>query len=77
MIGRTSGASKFNIHKFSEELGLRGMEKVVSTMDDFVIDRLFYLSQCRDLSAWVICLVWVSVIAPAREANSSSPVTAK
>ena len=29
MIGRTSEASRFNIDKFSEVFGLRGMEKVV------------------------------------------------
>ena len=29
MIGRTSGASRFNIDKFSEVLGLRCMKKVV------------------------------------------------
>ena len=35
MIGRTSGASRFNIDKFSEVLRLRGMEKVVGQTDDF------------------------------------------
>ena len=30
MIGRTSGASRFNIEIFSEVLGLRNMEKVIS-----------------------------------------------
>ena len=34
MIGRTSGASRFNIDKFSEVLGLPGMEKVVGKRDD-------------------------------------------
>ena len=43
MIGRTSGASKFNIDKFSEVFWLRGMEKVVGKRDDFVVDALFYL----------------------------------
>ena len=43
MIGRTSGASKFNkIDKFSKVLGLRGMKKVVRKRDDFVVDALFY-----------------------------------
>ena len=42
MFGRTSGASKFNIDKFSEILGLRGVEKVVGKSDDFVMDALFY-----------------------------------
>ena len=42
MIGRTSGASRFNIDKFSEVLWLRGMEKVIGKRDDFVVDALFY-----------------------------------
>ena len=42
MIGRTSGASRFNIDMFSEILGLRGMEKVVDKRDDFVVDAFFY-----------------------------------
>ena len=40
MIGRTGGASRFNIDKFSEVLELRGMEKVVGKRDDFVMDAL-------------------------------------
>ena len=42
MIGRTSGASRFNIDTFSEVLGLRGMEKVIGKRDDFVMNVLFY-----------------------------------
>ena len=42
MIGRTSGASRFNIDKFSEELGLRAMEKVINKRNDFVEDAFFY-----------------------------------
>ena len=42
MIGRTSGASRFNIDKFYEILRLRGMEKVVGKRSDFVVDALFY-----------------------------------
>ena len=42
MIGRTNRASKFNIDKFSEILGLRCIEKVVGKRDDFVMDALFY-----------------------------------
>ena len=38
MIGRTSRASRFNIDKFSEVLGLRCMEKVVGKRDDFAMD---------------------------------------
>ena len=30
MIGRTSGASRFNIDKFSEILGLGDMKRIVS-----------------------------------------------
>ena len=52
----------FNIDKFSHVLGLRGMEKVVSKIDDFVVDALFYLS------TGVICSVLgVPVTARARE----------
>ena len=42
MIGRTSGASRINIDKFSEVLLLRGMEKVVDMKDDVLVDALFY-----------------------------------
>ena len=35
MIERMTGVSRFNIDKFSEVLGLRGMEKVVGKRDDF------------------------------------------
>ena len=42
MIGRTSGASRFNIDTFSEVLGLQCMEKVVGKIDDFVMDAHFY-----------------------------------
>ena len=42
MIGRTSWAIRFNIDKFSEVLGLRGMEKILSKRDDCVEDALFY-----------------------------------
>ena len=52
MIGGTSGVSRFNIDKFSEVLGLRGMERVVGKRDDFVIITIFYLDlvhrfECR------------------------------
>ena len=42
MIGRKIGVSRFNIDKFSEVLGLKGMEKVVGKIDDFVMDALFF-----------------------------------
>ena len=42
MSGRTSGASRFNIDKFSEVLEFRSMEKMVGKRDDFVMDALFY-----------------------------------
>ena len=44
MIRRTSGASRFNIYKFSEVLVLRCMEKVINKRDDFVVDALFYFA---------------------------------
>ena len=47
MIRRTSVASSFNIDKFSEVLGLPGMEKVVGKRDDFVMDARFLI-----LSQW-------------------------
>ena len=47
MIGRLSGASRFNINTFSEVLELRGMEKVVSKRDDFVVDVLFYFERVQ------------------------------
>ena len=47
MIGRTSGASRFNIDKFSEVLGLRGMEKVVGKRYDFVVDAIFYFESVQ------------------------------
>ena len=42
MIGKTSEANRFNMDKFSEIVGLQGMEKVLSKRDDFVIVALFY-----------------------------------
>ena len=42
MIGRRSGAKTFNTDKFSEVLGLRGIEKIVSKRNDLVVDALFY-----------------------------------
>ena len=54
MIERMSGANSFNIYKFSEVLGLRIMEMVISKRDDFVVDELFYLSQCIDFTTGLI-----------------------
>ena len=34
MIGRTGGVSRFNIDKFAEVFGLRGMKKVVDKRDN-------------------------------------------
>ena len=42
MIGRKSAASRFNTDKISEVLELRGMKKVVSKRDNFVVLALFY-----------------------------------
>ena len=47
MIGRTSGASRFNIDTFSEILGLGGVEKVTGKRDDFVVDALFYFESVQ------------------------------
>ena len=47
MIGRTNGASRFNIYTFSEVLGLRSMEKVISKRDDFVVNALFYFESVQ------------------------------
>ena len=47
MIGRTRGASRFNIDTFSEILGLQCMKKVVDKRDDFVMDALFYFESVQ------------------------------
>ena len=52
MIGRTSGASRFNIDKFSEVLGLWSMEKIVSKGDDFVVDQIY--QQLSDISTTIV-----------------------
>ena len=60
MIGRTSGASRFNIDKFSEVWRLRDMEKVVGKhgkRDDFVMDAFFYFELVQRFEYRVICLV--------------------
>ena len=49
MIGRTSGARRFNIDKFSEVLELRCMEKVLGKIDDFVMNVLFYFGPVQRL----------------------------
>ena len=46
-MGRTSEASRFNIEKFPEVLGLRGTEKVVGKRDDFVMNALFYFDRMQ------------------------------
>ena len=45
MIGRTSGARRFNIDTFSEVLGLRCMEKVVGKRE--MMDALFYCASVQ------------------------------
>ena len=54
MIGRTSGASRFNIDQFSEVLGLCGMERIVSKGGDFVMDALFYFKPVQRFEFRVI-----------------------
>ena len=67
MIGRSSRASRFNIYKFSEVLGLRVMEKVVSKRDEFVVDALLYFEPVQRFEYRVICSVLrVTVTARAR-----------
>ena len=58
MIGRASEASTFNIDKFSEVLGLRGMEKVISKRDDFVVNALFDFESVQRFEYRVICSVF-------------------
>ena len=43
MIGRTSGACRFHVYKFSEVLGYLCMQKFVSKRDDFAVDVFFIL----------------------------------
>ena len=47
-----SGASRFNIDKFPEELELRGMEKVISKRDGFVVDALFNFEPVQRFEYW-------------------------
>ena len=57
MIGRTSGASRFNIDKSFEVLRLRGMKKVVDKRDNFVMHVLFYFEPVQKFEYRVICSV--------------------
>ena len=57
MIRRMSGASRFNIYKFSEVFGLISMEKVISKKDDFIADVLFYFESVERFDYRVICSV--------------------
>ena len=53
---------------FSEVLGLRGMAKVVSKRDEFVMNALFYFEPVRRFEYRVICSVFgFPVTARARE----------
>ena len=71
MIGRTSGACRFNIGKFSEVLELRGMDKVISKRYDFIVDALFCFEPVPRFEYRVICSVLegrgILVTARARE----------
>ena len=57
MIRRTSGANRFNIYKFSQVLGLRSMEKVISRRDDFIVTALFYFEPVQRFEYGMICSV--------------------
>ena len=56
MVRRTSGASMFNIYKFSDVLGMRTKETGISKRDDCVMDALLFkiLSHCRDFQTGVM-----------------------
>ena len=49
MIGRTSGARKFNNCKFSNAFGLRSIEKIISERDDLVVDALFFFCDSEEI----------------------------
>ena len=66
IIGKTSGASRSNICKFSEVLGLRSKEKVISKGDDFVLDAHFYFEPVQ-ITGVICSVLWVPVTARARE----------
>ena len=42
MIRSTSGASRFNIYKFSKVLWLISMEEIISKRDNFIVNAHFY-----------------------------------
>ena len=52
MIRRTSEAGKFNIYMFSEVLGLRSMEKIISKRVDFMVDALFHFEPLQRFEYW-------------------------
>ena len=72
MIRRTSGLSRFNIYKFSEVLGLRSMEKVV-TKTNFVMNALFYFEsmQKSEYRGDIFSFFLIPFIARAREVCSN------
>ena len=72
MIGRISGASRFNINKFSEIFGLRSIEKVISKRYDFVVDALFYLEPVQRLNTRMICSVLMGPVTARTKAFCSN-----
>ena len=50
MIQGTSSAGRFDIYEPVEVLWFGYMEEVVCNGDDLILNPLFTLSQCRDLS---------------------------
>ena len=68
MVRRTSGAIRFNIYKFSDELGLTSVEKVISKGDYFIASALFYLESVQRYEYRADTFsFWVPVTARARE----------
>ena len=57
MIRRMSGASRFNIFKFSEVLGLITMEKIMRKRGDFIVDVLCYFEPVQKFEYRVTCSV--------------------
>ena len=58
-------SQQVNINKFSEVLGLWGMERIVSNGDDFVVDALFCLKAVQRFEFRVTCVLGVLVTAEA------------
>ena len=66
------GASRFNVDRLSEVLGLRGMKRIVSKRDDFLVDTVFHFEPVQRFEyPGDMFSFGVQVIARAREFCSS------